>query len=165
MKYLDNYLNWIKPEWVEYLLSNTGFPRPENKVLENSFEVKQNSIISNQGYTNSVYWYKFTPENFPFDITMPTGETPIQWWFVKMLPGNLLPMHIDQEIEIGKHTNLHWMSLSDYVPGHVFVCNDTLLANYKAGDLYVLEDANALHGACNIGFEPRLIFNFTTYRE
>lgn len=165
MKYLGNYADWIKPEWVEYLLNNTGFPRPENKRLENDFEQEQNSAIANQGYTNSVYWYKFTPENFPFDITMPTGEKPDVWWFVKMLPGNLIPMHIDQDIEIGKHTNLHWMSLSDYVPGHVFVCNDKLHTGYKKGDLYVLDDANDLHGSCNIGFTPRIIFNFTTYKE
>lgn len=165
MKYIGNYAEWIKPEWEEYLLKNEGFPRPENKILENQFEEEQNSKIENLGYKNSVYWYKFTPDNFPFDITMPTGEKPLLWWFVKMLPGNLIPMHIDQEIETGKHTNLYWLSLNDYEQGHVFVCNDKLHTGYKKGDLYMLDDANLLHGSCNIGFSPRLIFNFTTYKE
>ena len=165
MKYIGNYSDWINDEWVTYLLSNPGFPRPDTKISENTFEEKQNSNISNQGYTNSTYWYKFTNENFPFDIKMPTGETPLLWWFVKMLPGNLIPMHLDQDEEIGKHTNLYWMSLVDYEQGHLFVSNNQLLTNYKKGDLYMLDDANDLHGSCNIGFNPRLIFNFTTFKE
>jgi hypothetical protein len=161
MKYIGNYAEWIRPEWVDYLMNNTGFERPGSKVLENEFEAEQNNAVSNNGYANDVYWYKFTPENFPFDVTLPIEGTPKIWWFVKMVPGNLIPMHIDQDIETGKRTKLYWMSLVDYAPGHLIVCKDQLLVNYKKGDLYMFDDANDLHGSCNIGFSPRLIFNFT----
>lgn len=163
MKYLGNYADWIKPEWVEYLLANTGYPRPGDKVLENTFEEDQNSSIANSGYENRTYWYKFTPDNFPFDIKMPLDVKPQLWWFVKLQPGNIIPLHTDQEEEIGKRTTLYWMSLIDYEPGHVFISKDELLIDYKKGDLFVFEDANELHGSCNMGFTPRLIFNFTTW--
>jgi hypothetical protein len=164
MEYIGNYSDWIQPEWVDYLLTDPGYPRPGDKVLENSFEESQNNSVANHGYEQRVYWHKFIPENFPFDITMPTGEQPILWWFVKLLPGNLIPMHTDQEEEIGNQTNLYWMSLTDYEPGHIFVCKDQLLTNYKKGDLFKLDHANDLHGSCNIGFTPRVIFNFTTQK-
>lgn len=161
MIYLGNYADWIQPEWVDYLMNHTGYPRPGSKVLENSFEVNQNQAIDNSGYVEQVYWYKFTPENFPFDLKPPFGEARL-WWFVKLLPGNLIPLHRDQDEEVGNRTTLYWMSLVDYEPGHLFVCKDTLLTNYKKGDLFKLEHANDLHGSCNIGFSPRIIFNFTT---
>lgn len=161
MIYLGNYADWIRPEWVDYLMNNTGYPRPGNKILENSFEENQNQSVANNGYAEQVYWYKFTPENFPFDLTPPFGKAKL-WWFVKLLPGNLIPLHRDQEEEVGNQTNLYWMSLADYEPGHMFVCKDELLTNYKKGDLYQLDHANDLHGSCNIGFTPRIIFNFTT---
>ena len=45
MKYIGNYADWIKPEWVDHLLHSTGFPRPENKILENLPGVKQNILL------------------------------------------------------------------------------------------------------------------------
>lgn len=161
MIFMGNYADWLKPEWIDYLLNNSGFPRPGTKKLENSFEEQQNSYVNNNGYEETVYWYKFTPENFPFELTPPFGQAKL-WWFVKLLPGNLIPLHTDQDEETGNRTTLYWMSLTDYEPGHLFVCKDQLHTGYKKGDLFKLEHANDLHGSCNIGFTPRIIFNFTT---
>lgn len=147
MKYIGNYADWIKQEWIDYLLNETGYPRPRDKVLENSFEEQQNKSVSNNGYEDRVYWYKFTPDNFPFDLKPPIGDEKL-WWFVKLLPGNLITMHRDQEEEIGNRTTLYWMSMIDYEPGHLFVSKDELLINYKKGDLFKLDHANDLHGSC-----------------
>lgn len=166
MQYIGNYESWIKQEWMDYMISNQGFARPGNKVLENDFEIQQNKFCANQGYTNFTYMYKFEPENFPFELSIPLeNETCIMWWFIKMLPGNLLPMHTDQETSIGEKINLYWMALTDYQPGHVLICADQFLSNYKKGDLFKFDNANDLHGSCNIGFTTRLVFNFTTIKE
>lgn len=165
MIYLGNYADWIQQEWIDHLMNTTGYPRPGNKQPENAFEENQNSTANNIGYKNSVYWYKFTPENFPFDVTPPIDVKPNLWWFVKMQPGNLIPLHIDQDVEAGKKTTLYWMSLTDQEDGHIFLCKNKMLTGYKKGNLYKLEHANDIHGSCNIGYTTRLIFNFTTYED
>jgi hypothetical protein len=161
VEYIGNYANWINPEWISYLLTNPGLSLPGETIVENDFEESQSSVIQRR-YPNSCYWHKFTPDVFPFELRLPIEVTPADWWFIKMEPGQLLPMHTDQSDEVGRRTNLFWMALSDYESGHILLVNDIVLTHYRKGDLYKFTDTNALHGSCNLGINTRLIFNFTS---
>ena len=162
MKFIGNFENWIKQEWIEYMLSNDGTPRPGGGRNPDSEEFKQAAAA---GYNLSqTYWYIYEPDTFPFEITAPIGvEGKFLWWFIKMLPGNMMPMHQDPHALEEKNSKRYWMPLQDYAPGHVFIYKKQLSVDYKKGDLFAYEDSHAVHGACNIGWSPRLIACFSSY--
>ena len=47
MKYIGNFADWIKPEWIEYLLSNEGSKRPSGGENPDSEEFR---ISTSVGY-------------------------------------------------------------------------------------------------------------------
>jgi hypothetical protein len=80
-----------------------------------------------------------------------------------MMPGNFMPMHKDPHTMYEKNSRRFWMPLQDWAQGHIFVYEDEVITNYKAGDVYMYQDAQALHGAANIGLTPRLVLQFSTH--
>ena len=87
----------------------------------------------------------------------------ITWWFSKMSPGHVMPMHIDKadpKIKIHKY----WMPWTDYAKGHVFMVEDKIITNYKAGDVFMFDNPGAWHGAANIGHTSRAILQITDYK-
>ena len=42
---------------------------------------------------------------------------------------------------------------------------DQVVANYKAGDLWVYEESMSMHGAINIGHNVRLVLQVSTFGE
>lgn len=165
MKFIGNFAEWIKPEWIEYLLTNDGSKRPSGGENPDSEEFR---IATSVGYDmTKTYWHHYTGIKFPFDVTppIPTNKE-IMWWFIKMTPGQFMPMHRDPHVtaDDDKHNcTRYWMPLQDYEPGHVFIYNKDFMVDYKAGDLWTYDTANEIHGAANIGYKPRLTFQFTTY--
>lgn len=169
MKYIGNYKDWIKPEFIEFLANNEGETHPRVDPAEygsgNSMEK-----IRQYGYDidNSVFWYSFERRTLPFDITLPFdlgGKN--DWWFVKMKCGNFIPFHRDHapkdECE-GMTARRFWMPLQDYVEGHVFIMEDKLYTGYKAGDVFEYETDGGRHGAFNISMGiPRYTLNFQFY--
>jgi hypothetical protein len=162
MKFIGNYNSWIQQEWIDFIMSNEGFARPSNGRNPISEEFKQAESV---GYDLSkTYWYIFEPDMVPFTIKSPFPvDGNFLWWFIKMLPGNMMPMHKDPHAINEDNSKRYWMPLQDYEPGHVFIYKNKLIVDYKKGDLYQYEDSRALHGACNIGWSPRIIINFSTY--
>lgn len=162
MIYLGNYANWIDEKWIDYLLSSEGYPRPSGGKNPDSEEFRQAESV---GYDlTKTYWYIYEPEHLPFKIDPPFPvEGIFLYWFIKMLPGQIMPMHQDPHAIEEKNSKRFWMPLQDYKPGHVFIYEDELATHYKKGDLFQYDNSHAIHGACNIGWEPRLIFNFSTY--
>ena len=57
------------------------------------------------------------------------------------------------------------LPFTDWEPGHVFMYENTVLTDYRAGDMYKFENPMALHGSCNIGTKPRIVLQVTTYDE
>ena len=160
MKFIGNYSHWIKDEWVDYLLNNDGYARP-NAIVKTSSE--QTEKFAKSDYDMSAtFWSVFIGENFPFDISPPNNvDWRDNWAIVKQLPGQFMPMHIDSSDEDSKIRNNYWMSFKDYEPGHSLIYTDKLIANYKKGDLFEYDDPYALHGSFNIGYTTRLILNFS----
>ena len=168
MKYLGNYKNWIKPEWIDALLSNQGTARPcGGKRPDSPEEQKEYDIARKAGYKDSdTYFWMFDKNNLPFDLPTPpfiTGK--YHWWITKMLPGNFMPMHVDPHTQYENNSNRYWMPLQDWEPGHIFMYENQVITDYLAGDVYVYNDPTALHGAANIGHVPRLVLPVSTYDQ
>lgn len=165
MKYIGNYKDWIKKEWVDYLLNNNGTPRPST-TKENP-DTEEFRLASKVGYNLSqTWWYHYTDTSCPLKIEIPFDlDKPHIWWFIKLLPGGQMPMHRDPHTthHMFKNTQRYWMPLQDYVPGHIFVYNNIFMTDYRAGDLWTYENSNEIHGCCNISYVPRLTFQFSTY--
>jgi hypothetical protein len=164
MQFIGNYADWIKPEWVNYLLNNDGTKRPGGGDNPDCEEFRQATSV---GYDlTKTYWHHYTNNTFPFDVVPPIQKEDGMWWFIKMNPGNFMPMHRDPHVTQDGKTDCvrYWMPLQDYADGHVFIYKNQLMTDYRAGDLWSYDDANEIHGACNIGFTPRLTFQFTTYK-
>jgi hypothetical protein len=166
MKYIGNFKDWIKNEYVEYLLTNDVTQRP-NTHGENP-DSEEFRIAAEVGYDLSkTWWYHYCEKNTPFDITAPIEtDKKIMWWFIKMNPGNYMPVHRDPHVTQNSNFSnctRFWMPLQDYQPGHIFVYKNIFMTDYKAGDLWAYTDPSEIHGACNISYSPRLTFQFTTY--
>lgn len=165
MQFIGNYKDWIDPNWINYILENRGDGRPAEGQ-------KPNSIIMNDEYKkaraagyrdDSIYFWMFDRNNTNFFINPPFINGNFHWWITKMLPGNFMPMHVDPHTQYEKNSNRFWMPLQDWQPGHIFMYEDSVITNYKAGDVWKYENSGALHGAANIGHTPRIILQVSSY--
>ena len=165
MKFLGNYKDYIEPQWLDELLSKPGIPRPkEGKRPSSGEEESEYAKARAAGYKdNDTYFYMFTKDNTSFDIIPPFVNGQFHWWITKMLPGNFMPMHIDPHTRYEKSSKRYWMPLQDWQPGHIFMYENQVITNYKAGDVWMYKESGALHGAANIGHTPRLILQVSTY--
>jgi hypothetical protein len=170
-KLIANFKDWIRPEWIEYLLTETGMRKPEACSGDSEFNQAQRKI-NNVYDTSRTFWHKFDSSNYPFPAPFPFNIDGVtfqegkncEWWFLKYLPGDLLPFHTDMYDSVDNMIKL-WMPLQCYKQGHVMIYGDELVTNYKAGDLFMFNDIFTPHGACNMGYEPRLMLCMTMYNE
>lgn len=181
MKLLGNYRNWINPEWIDFLENNRGMGKPKEGLkyetcdLPSKFSVVKDH--SSVGYDpDSITFWMFDKSNFPFDINPPwisdfeekinnrkTGS-PYHWWITKLMPSNFMPMHVDPHHAFMKTSIRHWVPLTDWNSGHLFLCDDFVPLNYSAGDVYSY-NADALHGAVNIGTTNRYVLHIATHDD
>jgi len=173
MKLLGNYKDWITPELWHILTSTDGdcIPvwQPErwtgNDLLDSA------RILAEKGYAHRNHnFQQYNSEskefqNFDLKMPIPIERQHYHWWFVKYLPGQMQPMHFDPHVTEIKNCLRYTMMLEDYHPGHVFVYDDQLLTNYKAGDLFLWPDAMIYHGAVNISYKTRYSFQLTAYDQ
>jgi hypothetical protein len=85
------------------------------------------------------------------------------WWFVKLLPGEMQALHIDPHLVEVKNPVRYTMFLKDFEPGHIFVYDDKMISNYKAGDVYEWSDPMIVHGVVNIGYNTRYTLQVTMH--
>lgn len=162
MKLIGNYSHWIDKRWLPFILENDGFPRPSGGRNPDADEFRQ---AEKAGYSlDQTFWYIYEPEDFPFTVDPPFETTKkFAFWFIKMNPGQFMPMHRDPVSSFKQNVERFWFPLQDYESGHVFIYEDKLCTNYKAGDLFQYDDSNAIHGACNIGWTARAIGCFSLF--
>ena len=163
MKYIGNYSKWIDPLWEHKILTTTGQARPRDWPPATAVESAEYSRYEMAGYDlNAVNWWVYEEQdlNLIVDPIWTTGN--VHWWFTKLLPGQYMPMHTDPHAH-DKPCNRYWMPLQDYEPGHVFVYKDSMITNYKAGDVYCFDNERDIHGAANIGHTPRIMLLVTEY--
>lgn len=168
MKFITNLADKIDPKWLEEVLSKNGMFRPRDGAKPNTTEMHDEYDKARAaGYSDTgTYFQMFDKTNCSFDIPeFHTCGRKMHWWIIKMMPGDFMPMHIDPHTHYEKNSSRFWMPLIDWEMGHIFVYEDQVIANYKAGDLWEYTDAQALHGAANIGLVPRVILQISLYEE
>jgi hypothetical protein len=167
MKYLGNFKHCIDDNWLQEILTNRGMGRPAEGKKPNSIEEEiEYQRARDAGYTdNTVYFYMFDKNNVSFTLNLPFIESDYHWWITKMMPGNFMPMHVDPHTLYESNSQRYWIPLQDWEPGHVFMYENKVITDYKAGDLWTYENSTALHGAANIGFTPRVVLQISTYRN
>lgn len=168
MIFVGNYKSWINETMMNSMLSSNGDRRPSvSKAGETNDLMK---LWESANYEPSrIGWGMFYESHlgkFPPPINI-TGE--YEHWFSKLNPGDMLPLHDDRFegkpmqslIENGKTVKRYWMACQDMIPGHVFAYEDTLLDNYKAGDMFLFPTPYALHGSANLGLLPKISYQLT----
>lgn len=166
MKCIGNYKDWLDDSWISEILKSDGQKSPKDLLKNNSMH-SEDIRVEKAGYDlNAFYYSLFEKRDVSFKLTipgLPSGE--IRWWIVKMMPGQFMPVHIDPKIGIIDNIERFWMPWTDWDNGHIFSYKDSIICNYKAGDLYTFDDPEALHGAANIGLVPRITLNIGVIRN
>jgi hypothetical protein len=164
MEYIGNYVDYINEEWINYIETYDGYPRPSGGRNPDSEEFRQ---AGKKGYDlSSTYWYIYEGKEFPYKVKPPFSVSgDFLFWFIKMKPSNIMPMHVDPHSMHLTNVSRYWMSLKDYEPGHVFIYENELAVDYRKGDIFKYNNPQALHGAANIGWSDRLIMCFSVYSE
>ena len=165
MQFLGNYCSFIKQEWIDEILVSRGVGRPKEGKRPNSTEEQiEYQRAKEAGYSeDSIYFYMFDKNDVSFKLELPFITDKYHWWITKMLPGNFMPMHVDPHTLFQSNSKRYWMPWDDYQPGHVFMYENQVITDYKKGDLWMYENSNAIHGAANIGFTPRIVLQISTY--
>jgi len=166
MKFVGNYKEIIDPKWIDEILSKDGMFRPRDGKKPDTPEMeKEYETARRAGYSDTgTYFQMFDKTNVSFDVRPPCENSAhFHWWIIKMMPGDFMPMHRDPHTSYEKNSRRFWMSLKDWERGHIFAYEDQIITNYKAGDVYMYENAQALHGAANIGLTPRIVLQFSTH--
>jgi hypothetical protein len=172
MELIKNCLDWITPEFMEFIKTNNGDTVPVwqpdrwkgHPMLDEARE-KTRPGYATTGHT----FQQFNPQSADmakFNLTLPTipgDERRQYWWIIKLLPGQMQPIHFDPHLITTPNPQRYTMFLEDWKPGHIFVYDDKYISNYKSGDLYRWYDPMMIHGVVNIGFEPRYTLQITTY--
>jgi hypothetical protein len=104
----------------------------------------------------SLSWETFTSDNLPYELVLPFRSSGvIRWWFSKLNPGDMFPLHLDTYSE-DLHFKRYWVACQDHIAGHVFMYGKEVLTNYMMGDVFEFDAGSIYHGACNLGFVPKL---------
>jgi hypothetical protein len=160
MEYIGNYKDIIKDEWIDFLINNSGKLLPDEKMK--AFECDDQFLNMSLSFSKPTNWYKFETDDLPFTIPWPVDITNnIDWWIIKQLPGQMLPMHIDRNPQ--DSTSRYVLMFADYEPGHVLIWDGELISNYKKGDLFKIKDVNASHGGANLSKQVRLLAYLTVW--
>lgn len=166
MIYLGNFKQWIDPKWREEVLEFNGH---QGLIYQASNENKDRyaeyqKAIASGWKTDAVYWWRYTSQITSFDISNPpwiTSTSPISWWIVKQMPTQIQPMHTD--VDKDNNCKRYWIPLQDYESGHILINEDSLISNYKIGDVYQFDTSLDLHGSANLGFTPRVVLLITEH--
>jgi hypothetical protein len=165
MKFIGNYSSWIDKEIIDIVINGKGERRP-HMVTENSDNARQLAYLTDVGYDlNKVGWTFFYNEHIGrehIDLPISPNGKKYKWWFSKLNPGDVFPLHIDHP---KTETNIErfWMACQDHQPGHVFTYGNNFAQGYKAGDLFRFDGHEIMHAAANLGLTPKITFQLMFY--
>lgn len=177
MKYIGNYKDWIKDEWISEAVEVDGYRIPYDFFKDDTIaneeaagqrehtDPSEKKIYEVYG-TQRTFFHLLESGLLSFDIGNPPwlkDNRSVNWWITKMYPGEYIPVHQDILKEKDPHTERYWMPLLDYSPGHIFMYHKTGITSYQAGDVFLYEDPREWHGAINLGSTVRLVMQVTLY--
>jgi len=172
MKFIGNYSSWIVEQKImDHLFSCKWEHSSFALALENFSKhpvMEKIKKLAKPWYSNDHSFFNMlgpcSPEmaDFKFNLPdLPETRKQIDWWFIKLNPGQFQCMHVDSHTLDVKNLVRYTIFLQDWEPGHIFVLDDQYIANYKAGDMYEWSDPLLLHGPANIGYNPRYTCQIT----
>jgi len=169
---IKNYADWISDELMEFLIKDNGDTvpvwQPDKWRGRPELDDARETLRPGYSHRNDVF-QQFSPDTDSIkNIEISLPEIPNDnrkkfWWFIKLLPGQMQPMHFDPHLLDIKNPKRYTLFLQDWIPGHIFVYKDKYISNYKKGDLFLWEDHMMQHGVVNIGFTNRYTLQITTY--
>ena len=171
MKYLGNFNSWIiEHDIISILKSKKGERTPVwqpdrwcgNKTLEYFRELARSGYSDNKHFFHQLNVNSPEMQNYKFPCpSLPKNRQHMHWWFVLLYPGEFQAMHVDPHLTEVDDFVRYTMFLQDWEPGHIFVYDDKILTNYKAGDMYEWNDPMCVHGPANIGYNIRYTLQIT----
>ena len=171
MKYIGNYKDWIDSNNIlEMLKSKQGEKTPVwqperwtgNPTLEHYKELARPGYSDNKHFFHQMNAQSPEMANYVFPYPKLTQDRANKhWWFVMLYPGEFQAMHVDPHLTEVNNFVRYTMFLQDWEPGHIFVYDDKVLTNYKAGDMYEWNDPECVHGPANIGYNTRYTLQIT----
>ncbi len=166
MKFIGNYKDWIDPRWMEIISSTPGHAMPREWEAEDENETTERENVRKAGYDMQAtqWWFYFKHNLQDIDINPPWCKNESYYWFAKMTPGQLIPLHRDP---VKFPCKRYWMAMQDFEAGHIFVYGDKgeMLTDYKMGDVFEFEDPQLLHGAANVSFTSRVVLQIAEALE
>ena len=173
MKFIGNYVNWITDQKIlEHLAACQGDKTPvwqpdrwsRHPILEQFKELARPGYSNNKHFFHQMNPSSSEMQNFKFTLPdLPQKRNKINWWFVMLYPGEFQAMHIDPQLTEVKDPVRYTVFLQDWDPGHIFVYDDKISVNYKAGDAYEWSDPMTVHGPANIGYKVRYTLQITMF--
>jgi hypothetical protein len=188
LKIIGNFKNWIQQEWLDYMMITDGSCFPKEATEESEPGMVQAAILNKNPYTGEyvndgteswdpkcVCCITYREDQLPFEIGMPFKiNYPYEWFFMKLKPGMMQPIHQDYSLDGKDYANgsavsnkenviRYWMPMQDYMRGHMFLYDDAIIKDYTAGDLFLHDGEDVWHGGGNIGHATRFTFNLTIY--
>jgi hypothetical protein len=163
MMYVGNYKSWIDPTIIQTILQTPGERRPKPQIggYESLTESEWNAAGFDMKKIGWEFYYNQHINREHIDLPINPNGSKYKWWFSKLNPGDMFPMHVDH-FATEKNVQRFWMACQDHQPGHIFVCGDHVLEDYKAGDLFEFP-SNEWHAAANLGFTPKISFQLMFY--
>lgn len=184
MKYCGNYKHLIQSEWIEAILDTKGTPiTPFHDYTEDPIKAKklleeryikerlpttnptEEELYFTGPYNSNLIMAEiFTKENCPFDMHLKELDQYLigDWWIVKQLPGQFMPIHRDTAKPVDNN-HRYWFPWTDFQTGHIFLHRGQFINNYKAGDLFRYDHDDDLHGSANISLQPRIIMQISEH--
>jgi hypothetical protein len=164
MQYIGNFNSWIDPDIINTILTSHGERRP--KTESGQYESSTYQQWKTAGFDmNKIGWHFYYNQHIfkdHIDLPLDPKGRKYKWWFSKLNPGDMFPMHIDH-FATEKNVQRFWMACQDHQPGHVFLYGDRALVDYKAGDIFKFTAENIWHAAANLGFTPKISFQLMFY--
>ena len=157
------YSTYVDDQWIA---------KQKNKFVEHTFSDQQINSWFNYNKTSTDMEYllsndvvkKYIETCLPQDLLdeQCLDRNIASWNIQKQSPGNFTVPHYDvyhsilskdSDCKINQITRF-WIPLEDAKFGHALFVEDTVLSDFKAGEIYDwgIDD---LHAAVNVGFDPR----------
>jgi len=148
MRIIDNFRDWINPQWIEHCTEVKGLKQEGNKGIDH---------VPFEGFE----WELYDRHNTNFNVAPPFdfGTHNWDWWIKKLLPSDGFPV-----VTLTESTRRLWMPLTDYEMGHIFIYDERMIAPYLAGDLFEFEH-NAPYAAVNLGTTPFYMMMFSVSKK
>jgi hypothetical protein len=161
---------WVNPALLETLLKTEGELRPmldeqDDPWKKDQFDRWKNSEFNMKGASwHMIYYYHLgmlSMDDFKLPIDVQADR--VEWWFCKIDPCCMFPMHVDVFKTEAKNFRRFCVPMQDYIAGHIFINDGKNLEDYSAGDVYEFMDPGSWHGAANISMIPKVSLQFVSY--